>query len=54
MSRLAVHQWMNDNLEVEDLIIRELEAAGLSVIPVFSYSVQDTSRGCKGSDHQGG
>ena len=43
------HQWVNNNLEVEDLVIRELEAAGLSVIPVFSYSVKDEARGCKGS-----
>ena len=43
------HQWVNDNLEVEDTLIRELERLGLDVIPVFSYSVKDEERGCKGS-----
>ena len=40
---------MNDNLEVEDALIRELEALGLDVIPAFSYSIKDEERGCKGS-----
>ena len=43
------HQWVNENLEVEDALIRELERLGLDVIPVFSYSVKDEERGCKGS-----
>lgn len=43
------HQWVNDNLDVENFVIRELEAAGLFVIPVFSYSVKDELRGCKES-----
>ena len=43
------HQWVNENLEVENLLIRELERLGLDVIPVFSYSVKDKERGCKGS-----
>jgi len=43
------HQWVNENLEVEDTLIRELERLGLDVIPVFSYSIKDEERGCKGS-----
>lgn len=43
------HYWVNDNLEVENSLIRELEALGLGVIPAFSYSVRDDERGCKGS-----
>ena len=43
------HYWVNDNLEVEDTLIFELEALGLNVIPVFSYSVKDKELGCKGS-----
>jgi len=43
------HQWVNDNLEVEDTLIHELERLGLDVIPAFSYSVKDEERGCKGS-----
>lgn len=43
------HYWVNDNLEVEDALIRELEALGLGVIPAFSYSVKDEERSCKGS-----
>ena len=43
------HYWVNDNLEVEDTLIRELEALGLNVIPAFSYSVRDDKLGCRGS-----
>ena len=43
------HQWVNDNLEVEDALICELERLGLDVIPAFSYAVSDSDRGCKGS-----
>lgn len=43
------HAWVNDNLAVEDTLIRELEAMGMDVLPVFSNSVKDTERGCKGS-----
>ncbi|MDI6782417.1 MAG: cobaltochelatase subunit CobN, partial [bacterium] len=43
------HYWVNDNLEVEDTLIRELESLGMNVIPAFSYSVKDEERGCKGS-----
>jgi cobaltochelatase CobN len=37
--------WMNRNMAVEDELIRALEKKGLSVIPVFSYSVKDVSLG---------
>ncbi|MBU1800630.1 MAG: cobaltochelatase subunit CobN [Bacteroidetes bacterium] len=43
------HYWVNNNLEVEDALIRELEALGLNVIPAFSYSVKNEEQGCKGS-----
>ncbi|MFH1860969.1 MAG: cobaltochelatase subunit CobN, partial [bacterium] len=43
------HYWVNDNLELENTLIRQLEAAGLNVIPAFSYSVKDKDLGCKGS-----
>lgn len=43
------HYWVNDNLEVEDTLIRELEALGMNVIPAFSYSVRDEGLGCRGS-----
>ena len=43
------HYWVNDNLDVEDALIRQLEALGLSVIPAFSHSSKDEERGCKGS-----
>jgi len=43
------HYWVNDNLEVEDTLIRELEALDLNVIPAFSYSVKDEGLGCRGS-----
>ncbi|MBW1740950.1 MAG: cobaltochelatase subunit CobN [Deltaproteobacteria bacterium] len=43
------HQWVNENLEVEDTLIQELERLGLNVIPAFSYPVKDPDRGCKGS-----
>lgn len=42
------HQWVNENTEVEDALIRELEQLGLNVMPVFSYSVKDDDRGSKG------
>ncbi len=43
------HYWVNDNLEMEDTLIRELESLGLNIIPAFSCSVKDSERGCKGS-----
>jgi len=43
------HYWINENLEVEDFLIRELELRGLGVIPAFSYGVKDKGLGAKGS-----
>ncbi|GAB5046477.1 cobaltochelatase subunit CobN [Thermodesulfovibrio sp. TK110] len=43
------HYWINGNTEVEDLLIRELEAKGLNVIAGFAYSVKDDALGTKGS-----
>lgn len=43
------HAWVNNNLDVENTLICELENLGLKVIPVFSNSVKDTEKGCKGS-----
>jgi len=43
------HSWVNDNLEVENTLIKQLEKLGLNVIPAFSYSLKDEDRGCKGS-----
>ena len=43
------HYWVNNNLEVEDTLIRELEAQGVNVIPAFSYAVKDEGLGTKGS-----
>jgi len=41
------HYWLNKNTEVEDALIRSLEAEGLKVIPVFYYSLKDDSLGTK-------
>ncbi|MEW6619132.1 MAG: cobaltochelatase subunit CobN [bacterium] len=43
------HYWVNDNLEIENTLIRELELLGLNVIPAFSYPLRDEQLGCKGS-----
>ncbi len=41
--------WVNDNIAVEKTLIDKLESLGLSVIPVFSYSLKDEGLGTKGS-----
>ena len=43
------HYWVNNNLEVEDVLIRELETRGMNVIPAFCYAVKDEGLGTKGS-----
>jgi cobaltochelatase CobN len=43
------HYWINDNLEVENLLISELEAKGFNVIPIFAYSIKDKSLGTRGT-----
>ncbi len=43
-SRMA---WVNGDQDIENTLIRELEARGLNVIPVFSYSVRDGELGTR-------
>lgn len=40
--------WINNELEIEKALIRELEKLNLSVIPVFAYSLKDEELGSKG------
>lgn len=40
--------WINNSLDIENTLIRELEKRGLNVIPAFSYSVKDDELGSKG------
>jgi cobaltochelatase CobN len=42
------HAWVNNSLDIENTLIRELEKRGLNVIPAFSYSVKDDDLGTKG------
>jgi cobaltochelatase CobN len=46
---LSRFYWVNKNFAIEDALIRKLEAIGLDVIPVFSYSLKDEGLGTKGS-----
>lgn len=39
--------WVNRDLLVETALIRELEARGLNVVPVFAYSLQDEELGTR-------
>ncbi|MEW6215767.1 MAG: cobaltochelatase subunit CobN, partial [Nitrospirota bacterium] len=41
--------WVNENIAIENALIRKLESIGLDVIPVFSYSLKDEGLGTKGS-----
>ena len=48
--------WAAGNLDLEDRLIRGLEAEGMAVIPVFTYAIQDDALGARGmaqvvSDH---
>ena len=43
------HYWINNNLDVENLLIDGLEKRGFRVIPAFAYSVKDDALGTKGS-----
>ena len=45
----ARHYWVNGNLDVENYLIREIEKLGYRVIPAFSYSLQDSNLGTRGS-----
>lgn len=40
--------WVNNTLDIENILIREFEKQNLSVIPVFSYSIKDTELGSRG------
>jgi cobaltochelatase CobN len=40
--------WASDNRELENTLIRCLEAEGLGVIPVFTYAIRDDSLGARG------
>ena len=40
--------WVNNDLEVEETLIRDFENLGLSVIPVFAYSLKDEELGSRG------
>jgi cobaltochelatase CobN len=42
------HAWVNNTLDIENLLIKELEKNRLNVIPVFTYSVKDEELGSKG------
>lgn len=41
--------WVNGDLDVENGVIRELEAQGMGVVPVFSYSTGSEELGSRGS-----
>jgi len=41
------HYWINKNTEIEDYLINSLEKRGLGVIPVFMYSLKDSSLGTR-------
>ncbi|MDP2797509.1 MAG: cobaltochelatase subunit CobN [Methanoregula sp.] len=40
--------WASGAVEIETALIRELEAEGLNVIPVFTYSIRDDALGARG------
>lgn len=42
--------WVNNELEIEKALIEKLENLGLSVVPVFAYSVKDEELGSRGMD----
>ena len=44
------HDWVVNNLELENFLIQALEARGLGVIPVFYYSLKDEGLGTRGGD----
>ena len=46
---LSRFYWVNENIVIENALIRKLESLGLDVIPVFSYSLKDEGLGTKGS-----
>ena len=40
--------WAADNVALEDMVIRSLEAEGLNVIPLFTYAIRDDALGARG------
>ncbi|AKB22818.1 cobaltochelatase subunit CobN [Methanosarcina sp. WH1] len=40
--------WVNNDLEIEKTLIRDFENLGLSVVPVFAYSLKDEELGSRG------
>lgn len=42
--------WVNNVLDIENTLIRELESRDMTVIPVFTYSVRDEELGSRGMD----
>ena len=40
--------WVNNDLEIEKTLIRDFENLGLSVVPVFAYSLKDKELGSRG------
>ncbi|MBM4283948.1 MAG: cobaltochelatase subunit CobN [Deltaproteobacteria bacterium] len=42
--------WAGGSLELEDFLIRALEARGLGVVPIFYYSLKDDGLGTRGGD----
>jgi cobaltochelatase CobN len=40
--------WVNNELEIENALIRKLEKLNLSVVPVFAYSLKDKELGSRG------
>lgn len=41
--------WVTESLHVEAALVRELEACGVNVLPVFCYSIRDAALGTRGS-----
>src|SRR5690606_11694330 len=42
--------WVNNDLEIEKALISDFENLGLSVIPVFAYSLKDDELGSRSMD----
>ncbi|MFA4859754.1 cobaltochelatase subunit CobN [Methanoregula sp.] len=40
--------WASGNVALEDMLIHSLEQEGLSVVPVFTYAIQDDALGARG------
>lgn len=46
---LARHYWVNRVMDVETLLVRELEAKGLRVLPAFCNAIRDEALGNRGA-----